>query len=94
MNSSIAKARLNLPQRPAANCGRVQLAADRAFVVGDVISTADAAAFAYARKTLLHGRKLEPHDYRLVRRALMLIARPIGRSGGRGRAMQWVLKGG
>jgi hypothetical protein len=48
--------------------------------------------FAFARKTLLQGRKLEPHDYRLARRALELIAIPIGRGEGRGRPMKWLLR--
>jgi hypothetical protein len=79
------------PERPALGRGRVQIGARRAFVCGEIISTADAAQFAYCRKTLLHGRQLEPHDYRLVRRALELIAVPIGRGGGRGRPMRWRL---
>jgi hypothetical protein len=92
----ISASRRKVPQRPAQpglGRGRVQLAAHRSFVCGDdVISTADAAMFAYCRKYLMLGRRLEPHDYRLVRRALSLIATPIGRGGGRGRAMRWRLK--
>jgi hypothetical protein len=58
-----------------------------------LLSTADVADLAFARKRLLHGRRLEPHDYRLVRRALELIADPIGRSpSGMGRPMLWRLK--
>jgi glutathione S-transferase len=70
------------PAKPALGRGRVQLAARRAFVCGDTISTADAAMFAYCRKTLVHGRRLAPHDYRLLRQALALIAIPIGRGDG------------
>ena len=90
----IPASRPKMPQRPAQpglGRGKVQLAAKRAFVCGEVISTADVAQFAYCHKTLLHGRRLEPHDYRLARRALALIATPIGRGGGRGRPMQWRL---
>jgi hypothetical protein len=47
---------------------------------------------AYARKMLIHGRRPEPHDYRLARRALELIADRIGRGGGQGRPMRWRLK--
>jgi hypothetical protein len=81
------------PPRPGLGRGRVQLAANRAFVCGDVITTADAAQTAFVRKLLILGRRLEPHDYRTVRRALRLMATPIGRGGGRGRAMRWRLSG-
>jgi hypothetical protein len=57
-----------------------------------LLSTADVVEVAFARKQLLHGRRLEPHDYRLARRALELIAEPIGRGGGMGRPMLWRLK--
>jgi hypothetical protein len=58
-----------------------------------LLSTADVAELAFARKRLLHGKRLEPHDYRLARRALELIADPIGRSlTGIGRPMLWRLK--
>jgi hypothetical protein len=60
-------------------------------VCGDTISTRDAAMFAYARKYLLHGRRLEPHDYRRIRQALSRIAVPIGRGNGRGRPMRWLI---
>jgi hypothetical protein len=58
----------------------------------DVLTTADVAELAFARKRLLHGRRLEPHDYRLARRALELIADPVGRGGGRGRPLLWRLR--
>src|SRR5262249_48976861 len=45
-----------------------------------------------ARKQLLHGGRLAPHDYRLARRALALIAEPIGRGGGMGRPILWRLR--
>jgi hypothetical protein len=85
-----------MPQRlprPGLGRGRVQRAARRACVLADVVSTADVAELAFVRKGLLHGRRLEPHDYRLARRALELIADPIGRSpSGMGRPMLWRLK--
>jgi hypothetical protein len=68
-----------LPQ-PGLGRGRVQRAARRASLLADVVSTADVAELAFARKRLLHGRRLEPHDYRLARRALELIADSVGRS--------------
>jgi hypothetical protein len=50
-------------------------------------------AIAYCRKTLLHGRRLDPQDYRMARKALALIAAPIGRSSiGKGRPTIWRLK--
>jgi hypothetical protein len=89
-----------MPQRlpqPGLNRGRVQRAARRAAAVSGfsknpLLSTADVAALAFARKRLLHGRRLEPHDYRLARRALELIADPIGRGGGQGRPLLWRLR--
>jgi hypothetical protein len=45
------------------------------------VTTADVVQMAYARKILIHGRRPEPHDYRLARRALELIAVRIGRGG-------------
>jgi hypothetical protein len=85
-----------MPQRlpqPGLGRGRVQRAARRAAVVKPTLSTADVAEMAFVRKRLLHGRRLEPQDYRLVRRALALIAEPIGRaSTGMGRPMIWRLK--
>ena len=66
----------------------------RLFYVQSIVATANVVAFAYARKTLLHGRRLEPHDYWHARRVLALIAEPIGRGGGRGRPLLWKLKGG
>jgi hypothetical protein len=91
----IASALRNLPQRPAKpalNNGRVQRAARRAFYVGEIVSTADVVQIAFVRKLLLHGRRAEPHDYLLARRALELIAVRIGRAGGRGRPVQWRLR--
>jgi len=58
-----------------------------------LLSTADVAELAFARKQLLHGRRLDPQDYKLARRALALIAVPIGRSPhGSGRPMLWRLR--
>jgi len=70
----------------------VQRAARRAALGRQLLSTADVVALAYCRKKLLHGRRIEPHDYRLARRALELIAEPIGRGDGRGRPMLWRLR--
>lgn len=85
-----------MPQRlprPALNRGRVQIAARRAAIGREVLTTSDVVRMAYCRKLLLHGRKLEAHDYRLARRALKLIAEPIGRSpSGMGRPMLWWLR--
>jgi len=87
-----------MPQRlprPGLGRGRVQRAARRAVIGRQVVSTADVVVLAFARKRLLHGRQLEPHDYRLARRALELIAEPIGRaSTGMGRPMLWRLRNG
>jgi hypothetical protein len=85
-----------IPQRlpqPGLNRGRVQRTARRAFLLADVVSTADVAEMAFARKRLLRGRRLAPHDYRHARRALVLIAEPIGRAlAGMGRPILWKLK--
>jgi hypothetical protein len=73
--------------------GRIQLSVRRAAIGRKVFTTADAAEFAFARKRLLLGRKLVSHDYDLVRRALKLIATPIGRSPrGRGRPTRWRMR--
>jgi len=92
MNSNNRRKPPQRPARPGLNRGRVQLAAQRTFVLADTISTADAAMFAYARMYLLRGRRLKPHDYRHLRRVLSLIAVPVGRGSGRGRPMQWALR--
>jgi hypothetical protein len=71
----------------------VQLAAVRLSRLQSILSTADVCAIADCRKTLLHGRRPDPQDYRMARKALALIAAPIGRSSrGRGRVMIWRLK--
>jgi hypothetical protein len=57
-----------------------------------LLSTVDVAELAFARKRLLHGRRLEPHDYRLARAALQLIADPVRRGSGQGRPMLWRLR--
>jgi hypothetical protein len=85
----------NLTHRPAKAAkgnGRIQRAARRGFIGGGEITTADVTQIAYCRKVLLHGRRLEKHDYRLARAALRLIADPIGRAGGQGRPLLWRLK--
>ena len=56
--------------------GRVQRAAVRLSHLQSVLSTADVCAIAYCRKMLLHGRRLDPQDYRMARKALALIAAP------------------
>ena len=81
------------PEKPALGRGRIQRAASRAALRQQVLSTADVVAMAYARKRLLHGRRLEASDYRHARRVLRLIAEPIGRaSAGMGRPMLWRLR--
>jgi hypothetical protein len=96
--SQIASSLRNLAQRlprPAQGNGRVQKSARRVFCVGEIVSTADVVQIAFARKLLLHGRRAEPHDYRLARAALRLIANPIGRSPkGPGHPMLWRLRAG
>jgi len=87
--------RLNRGGGPGKGRGRLQVAARRGFYVGDVVSTADIAQAAYAQRILLHGKRIEPCHYRFVRRALSLIADPIGRSPrGPGRPMLWRLRDG
>jgi hypothetical protein len=54
----------------------VQRAAVRLSHLQSVLSTADVCAIAYCRKMLLHGRRLDPQDYRMARKALALIAAP------------------
>jgi hypothetical protein len=71
----------------------VQRVAVRLSHLQSILSTADVCAIAYCRKTLLHGRRLDPQDYRMARKALALIAAPIGRSSiGKGRPTIWRLK--
>jgi hypothetical protein len=53
------------------------------------VSTAAAVRFAYCRKYLLRGRWPDPQDYRIARKALELIANPVGRAGGHGRPILW-----
>jgi hypothetical protein len=77
------------PAKPALGRGRIQKAARRAALGRQLLSTADVCELAFVRKRLLHGRRLEPRDYRLARAALRLIADPIGRDGGRGRPLLW-----
>jgi hypothetical protein len=45
-----------------------------------------------ASPAVLRGRRIEPGDYRQVRRALSEIADPIGRGGSRGQPLIWRLK--
>jgi hypothetical protein len=81
------------PERPGYRRGRCQLAARRAaYAFGDTLSTRDAALFCYANKILMRGERLKPHHYKTIRRALELIAVPIGRGDGRGRPVLWWLK--
>jgi hypothetical protein len=78
------------PERPGYRRGRCQLAARRAaYALGDTLSTGDVALFAYPNKILMRGERLQSHHYRIIRRALELIGRPIGRGPGRGRPMRW-----
>jgi hypothetical protein len=77
---------------PGKGRGRLQVAARRKFYSTDVVSTADVVRTAYARRTLLHGKRVMPHHYRFVRKVLAAIADPIGRGGGRGRAMRWRIR--
>jgi hypothetical protein len=84
---------LNRGGGPGRGRGRLQRAARRGFYINDVVSTADIAQAAYAQRILLHGKRIEPCHYRFVRRALALIAEPVGRSDkGPGRPMLWRFK--
>ena len=96
MPPQITRSLRKIPQRspkPGLNRGRVQVSARRAFYGGRTVTTADLVQMAYARKMLIHGRRPEPHDYRLARAALRLIADPIGRSSkGPGHPLLWRLR--
>jgi hypothetical protein len=71
----------------------VQVAAQRAFIGRKApVSTADVVRFAYCRKYLLRGRRPDPQDYRIARKALELIADAVGRGGGQGRPWLWRLR--
>jgi hypothetical protein len=84
---------LNRGGGPGRGRGRLQVAARRGFYLSDVVSTADIAQAAYAQRILLHGKRIEPCHYRFVRRALAMIAEPLGRSDkGPGRPMLWRLR--
>jgi hypothetical protein len=67
------------PPKPGLNRGRGEVSARRAFYGGGTVTTPDVVQMAYARKMLICGRRPEPHDFRLARRALELIAVRIGR---------------
>jgi hypothetical protein len=72
--------------------GRVQRAARRATLTGDLITTADVLAIAYARRTLLRGRPLRPYDYWLATAALRLCAVRVRRAPTHGRPWLWRLR--
>src|SRR5215469_9507746 len=91
---SVTSALTNIAQRrppkPSQGRGRIQRMAQRLFILGATITTRQVAEWAYVEPLLLCGKRLQPHDYRHCRRALrQLGATPIGRGGGRGRAMRW-----
>jgi hypothetical protein len=68
------------PAKPALGRGRLQRAARRAFLAGNLITTGDVAEVAFVRRLLLlHGRKLRPYHYRRIRRVLAAIAEPVRR---------------
>jgi hypothetical protein len=77
------------PATPGKGRGRLQTAARRGFYGSKILTTGEVAQTAYARKVLLHGRKLQPEDYKHIRRVLRAIARPIGRSDRQGRPILW-----
>jgi hypothetical protein len=77
------------PAKPALGRGRLQIAARRCFYGADVVSTSEVAQSAYVRRLLMEGRRLRPHYYRRIRRALESIATPIGRSPHGGRPLLW-----
>jgi hypothetical protein len=83
---------LNRGGGPHRGRGRVQKAARREFYLTDVVDTAAVVRRAYCRKYLIDGRRPDPQDYRIARKALELIADPIGRAGGRGRPLLWRLR--
>jgi hypothetical protein len=61
-------------------------------VPGGTATMADVVRWGYVRKVILLGRRIEPGNYRQVRRAASEIADPIGRGGSRGRPLIWRLK--
>jgi hypothetical protein len=87
-----------MPQKlaaPGLGRGRVQRAAERVALLadGDLISTAQVMAVAYARRTILRKLALRPCDYRRAWRALERIAVRVKRSPtGSGRAWLWQLR--
>jgi hypothetical protein len=75
MRREITSPRRKIPQLnrgggPGRGRGRVQLAARRSLYDRSTVSTADVVEMAFARKLLIHGRRAEPHDYRLARAAI------------------------
>jgi len=79
---------------PALNRGRVQTLVQRGLLtLGGTMTTSQAVEWAYCRKRLLQGRRIERHDYRAARRALDHIAERIGRAKTIGRPWIWRLKG-
>jgi hypothetical protein len=80
------------PAKPALGRGRIQKLARRAmWAFGGQATTAQVLQWTSVRK-LVHGRRIEPHDYRDARRALARIADAVGRTSGGGRPMLWRLR--
>jgi hypothetical protein len=79
--------------RPALNHGRIQKLARRALLtLGGRATTSQVIEWTCCRKRLLHGRRIERHDYRAARRALERIAARVGRGSSRGRPWIWRLR--
>jgi hypothetical protein len=82
------------PSKPALNRGRIQRQALRALWASPdgIVTTAEAAGWAYAKKTILWKQRLTPSEYRLVRRALERVADRIGFGAGSARPILWKLR--
>ena len=81
------------PAKPALNRGRVQRLAQRALLaLGGTATTSQVIGWTCCSKRLVHGRRIERHDYRAARQALDRIAERIGRAKTIGRPWLWRLK--
>jgi len=88
-NKNIAQYR---PQKPSLGRGAVRRAIGLEFRLSALISTGDVARRVHCKRTLIDGRKIEPHHYRYVRRILASLADAVARKRGRGRSWLWKLK--
>src|SRR5262249_17961545 len=85
----------NSRQRPpigtARNNGKVQRAARRLLGLKDVVSTAELAHWVYGWQMMHQRRQIRPTEYAWARHTLAQIAQRVGRGGGRGRPILWIL---